>query len=118
MQILKRLTDTAVLWVRTGKNAYNELTFSSGVDISVRWEDRQEIFTSYEGKELASRAILHVNQDVIPDSFIHLGSVSALSAAQIANPKLVETAYAVKAFRKVKSLTGRYTLRKVYLFGG
>lgn len=118
MNILKYLTDTAVLWPVTGYNAYNELTFSTGVEISVRWEDRDELFVSKDGKELVSRAILHVNQDIVPDSFMYLGVLTDLSTAEKANPKLVQDAYAVKAFKSLKSVTGKDTLRKVYLFGG
>lgn len=118
MQISKYLIDTAVLWAVTGKNAYNELIFSAGVEVFVRWEDKQEIFISEEGKELSSKAILHINQDVIPDSFMFLGDLDDLTTAQKADPKLCETAYAVKSFKKTKSVGGIYILRKVYLFGG
>lgn len=118
MQILKYLTDTAVLWVKTGNNAYNELTFNVDAEISVRWEDRQEIFIGTDGTELSSRAIVHINQDIVPDSFMYLGELDDLTEAQKVNPKLCDDAFAVKAFRKLKSVSGKFTLRKVYLFGG
>ncbi len=118
MNILKYLKDTAVLWSLSGRNAYGELTFDSAVEISVRWEDRSEVFTSSEGKVLTSRAVIHVNQDIIPDSFMYLGELTDLSTEQKANPKLEDEAYSVKAFIKIKSIKNTYILRKVYLFGG
>lgn len=118
MNILKYLRDTAVLWGLSGRNAYGELTFTAAVEIPVRWEDRNESFTSKDGKVLTSRAVIHVNQDIIPDGFMYLGGLTDLSTEQKANPKLVNSAYSVKAFIKIKSLKGNYTLRKVYLFGG
>ena len=118
MNILKYLKDTAVIWVLSGRNAYGELSFVSGAEIPVRWEDRNEVFTSKDGKVLTSRAVVHVNQDIVPDSFMYLGVLTDLSAEQITDPKLVDAAYSIKAFVKIKSIKNIDILRKVYLFGG
>ncbi len=118
MDITKYLTDTAVLWAKSGKTAYNELTFTAGAEISVRWEDRQEIFISSTGKELISDAIVFVDQDITPDSFLYLGELDDLSAEEKANPKLEQNAYAVRRFEKIKNVGGRIVLRRVHLTGG
>lgn len=118
MNIIKYLIHKAVLWPYSTKNGYGELVFGTAVGIAVRWEERSELFISKNGKELVSRAICHINQDIVPDSFMYLGELSDLSTAQKADPKLVTDAFSVKAFRSIDSVTGKDTLRKVYLFGG
>ena len=117
MDISKYLIHTAVLWVKSGINSYSEITFVAGVEIAVRWEIRQENFIGNNGRNLVSKALVHVNQDIIPDSFLYLGELIDLSAEQIVNPKLLDTAFAIKAFRKASSVSGNYILRKVYLYG-
>jgi len=118
MNLDKYLTDTAVLWAYSSTNGYGEAVFSAATEIDVRWEERYESFISTDGTNLTSKAIVHVNVDIDPNSFLYLGEIDDLSAEEIANPKLVETAYSVKAFRKVKDLYSKNTLRKVYLHGG
>lgn len=118
MNIDKYLIDDAVLFPYSGVNGYGEMSFGTAVDIKVRWEDRQEIFVSVDGINLTSKAIVHVNRDIVPNGYLYKGTKSELTPSELANPKLVEDAFAIKAFRKMKSVSGKYTLRKVYLFGG
>jgi len=118
MNFKKFCKDTVVLWRKTGINAYNELSFSVAEEINVRWEDRQEIFISANGKELVSRAILHVLEDLVPDSFMCNCRLTDITTEEKADPRLVEEAYAIKSSRKLPDIKGKYFLRKVYLHGG
>lgn len=117
MNLKKLLKDKIVYWEKTGTDGYNQPTFSEAVEIIGRWEDRTEVFLSREGTELTSIAIIHVNQDLVTDSFLYLGELTDLTTAQKANPALVETSYPIKAFRKKGSLTNKWFLRKAYLYG-
>jgi len=118
MNVSKYLTDTAVFWEKTGKNGFYELTLSTGVEINVRWEDRNELFINYDGKEEYSGAIVYIKQDMSPDDFLYLGELTDLSAEEQANPKLEQSAFAIKKFEKIKSVGGRSTLRRVFLSKG
>lgn len=118
MDISKYLKQTAVLWTIDSANGYGELAFYTPEEISVRWEERNEVFVSVDGNNLTSKAVIHTNQDIVPNSYMYLGELDDLTTEEQANPKLVSDAYAVKAFRKVPDLKGTTYLRKAYLFGG
>lgn len=118
MRITKYLKDTAVYWEYTGMDGFSKPSFAAGTELKVRWEDRQEIFVSQYGSELVSRAIIHVPQTIPTESFFYFGTLSDLTDSQKADPRLVPTAFAVKAYRRLTDLKSHNTLRKVYLYGG
>lgn len=111
---------TAVYWAPGTRDGFGQPTWSTGVDIACRWDDTttlsaERIINKY-GKEIVSQARLLVTQDINPEGYLYLGTISELSAQQKINPKLVPTAYPVQRIEKNPEFksTSKF-VRTVYL---
>ena len=51
MDFTRLLNQTAVYWGSPSYDGYSKRTFATPVEVSVRWEDKQELFTDSQGKE-------------------------------------------------------------------
>lgn len=119
--IASKCTQTAVYWGSPTEDGYAGKTFADPVEIACRWEDKDQILGTQVGGEvtgsvLLSRSIVFVTQDLEEEGCLYLGTLTDLSSAQKANPKLVDTAYSIKRFEKTPAL-GSTTdfLRKAFL---
>lgn len=77
MGITRNLNQTATLWKRSGQDVYGNQTFSSPVEISVRWEDRQELFAGAEGETNRAETVVYSLDSADELDYITLGSSSA-----------------------------------------
>jgi hypothetical protein len=121
--------DKAVYWGNPINDGRNFFTFNDAIEISCRWEDISQIVTDNKGKEITSRALVFVLQDLDVEGYLYHGTLEELydsaesSADAIADPKNIDGTYIIKRFQKVPSLDGEGFLRKAYLtpslsFGG
>lgn len=101
---------TATYWQVTGSNGYGGYAFADPVALSVRWEEREELFRDSEGEEQTSRAIVFLGQDVEIGDYLALGDYTAT-----ADPTDLDDAYRVMQFRKVTDLRNVKALRKAML---
>jgi len=107
--LIKNLKQTATYWgspVASGSGGY---TFASPVAVDVRWEKRQELFITAEGKEELSKAVVYIGQDVVLNGYLYLGTSTE------ANPKDQEGSFEIRAFSKIPTLKGNYYQRKIWL---
>lgn len=106
----------AVYWSAPTPDGYGGYTFASPTAIKCRWDEKIELFTDAQGKEVTSKAIVLVTQDMQAEGYLYLGSLSELSPDQKTNPKLINGAYIIRRFDKtpmIKSTTE--FVRTVYL---
>ena len=109
------LNQKAVYWGTPVTDGYGKLTFSVPVEIDVRWEDKMELFLTFNGKEKLSQAVIYSETDMDIDGYLYLGLLSELSTAEKTNPLLEVTAYPIKQFKKSPDLTGSIYVRKTWL---
>ena len=110
----KQLAQTAILWINPTPDGYGGVTFNDGIDIKVRWEDKNELFVDQQGKTSTSRAQVFVDRDIAIGSYLMLGSVNDL-ASGTDEPFLNQTAYEVRSFDKVPDIRATKFTRSVWL---
>jgi hypothetical protein len=106
MFISSFLRQTAVRWTLTGQNGYGENTYSTAVQVSVRWQYTQKLFVNAQGKEEMSQSIVYLDTDLNNDDYLYLGVLSGLTVQQKANPLLVLQAFPVKSVEKYYDMSG------------
>ena len=109
MNPARNFKQSATYWAATGKNAYGKLTFAAPASIMVRWEDSVEEMIDNKGQTRVSKARVFVPIDVADDSFLFLGTSSAV------DPTTVDKAFRVIAVSKTTDLRGLANLKTVYL---
>jgi len=115
MDFTRLLKQTAVYWDSPSYDGYSKKTFADPVEISIRWEDKQELFMDSQGKEKLSQAVIYINQDVVVGAFIYLGTLSELGSSEEGDPYLVANAKEVKAFGKSPDVGATQYIRKVWI---
>lgn len=115
MDFDRLLKQTAVYWGGPSYGGYSKKTFAAPVEVSIRWEDKQELFTDSQGKEKLSQAVIYLNQDVVVGAFIYLGDLSELGSSEEGDPYLVASAKEIMAFNKLPNVGATQYLRKVWI---
>jgi hypothetical protein len=107
---------TAVYWGNPRNGGYGKTIFDDPVEISVRWDVKNELIMDADGNQVVSNAEILVTQDLEIGGFLYLGSLDDLSSDP-ADPLEEEVkTYEIKQFSKVsmpKSLTE--FVRKVWV---
>lgn len=99
----RKLLQTATLWEVGGTDNFGDPAFSSASPstISVRWEERSELFTGPDGSEQVARGVIYLAQDVDEGDYLFLGT------SVISDPTNLVGAFLVKDFRKVPDLKAK-----------
>lgn len=106
---MSKYLQTATYWGPTTINKFGEQTFATPAAISVRWEEKTEMFLDRDtGKELMSKSVVYLKQDVEENGFLYLGTTSLAPSTQ-------EKAFRIKRFDKTPSLKGNKYTRKAWL---
>ena len=116
-KFLRKLSvQTAVYWGTPVNDGYGGYTYAAPVEIAVRWEGSTKVITTSKGMEYVSRAEVIVNQDVDEEGYLYLGTLSDLTEAQKADPKLVNGAWKIIRFDKIPMIfkTDEF-IRRVFL---
>lgn len=103
------LNQTATYWAKTGNDGVGWFTFSTPTILACRWEDKNEVITDAEGKEIISDAKVFLGQDVVLSGFLYLG------VSTEADPADVDGAKEIKKFNKTPDLTGTEFEYKAWL---
>ena len=98
--IKKIAVQTAVYWGNPTDDGYGGKTYYSPVEISVRWENTNELITTADGEQYACIAKIFVTQDVKVNAYIYLGDFDDIDSDE-GNPKSVEGAYRIRRFDKI-----------------
>lgn len=111
------LTQTIVYWALDKPDGRGGYLFDSPVEITGRWEDRQEKFVDANGEEVISKSIIFLNQDVTINGWLYLGEFSDLSSGELADPGEIEgPAGIIRQVKKTSSIDGTEFLREAILF--
>lgn len=101
---------TATYWSPAVLNEYGERSYGAPASISVRWEEKTEVFLDRSsGKEKISQSVVYLKQDVDEDGFMYLG------ASVEADPKGVTKSFLIRKFHKIPSLSGKKYTRQAWL---
>jgi len=91
------LTDVATHWTSGQNDGYGGVTYSTPVQLFVRWEDKEDLHQDMEGEEFISSAIVYTSTELSNNDWLYLGT-----SAQ-ANPQNQNGAYRIK--RRMKTST-------------
>lgn len=109
------LNQAAVFWAKDSVDGYGQITYSAAVSLDVRWQESSKLFISQTGKEEVSSHVVYAETSIEFDDYLWLGDLSSLSAAQKADPMLVERALPVRGRNKSYDLQGGTFVSKVFL---
>ncbi len=115
MNLSKKLNQTAVYWANPVNDGQGGRTFDDPVELSVRWEQRQELFIDGFGQEVRSTAVVYLLQDVVLGGFLYLGTLNDVSSAEEADPMNLSNAFAIRNFESIPNVKATAFLRKVWL---
>lgn len=103
-------------WGNPSPSGWGGAEFDDPVELSVRWEDRREMFIDMSGNEVASSAVVFLGQDVEIGGYLYLGELSDLDSTVIA-PAGVTTGrvYEIRGFAKSPTVSGKKYVRKAWL---
>lgn len=112
----RALNQTLVYWDFSARDGFGGATFVAPVEISGRWEKKQQMFTTSNGNRLVSSSVIFVGQDVNENDWLFLGSLADIaSSIDETNPKNVSEAHQVRAFTKKPTLRADKFQRIVFL---
>jgi len=107
--IASKCVETAVYWGSPVEDGFGTKTYAEPIEIACRWEDRQQIVGAITTSRVlgfgeVSRARVFVTQDVEEEGVLFHGTLSDLTLAERANPKLKEGTHIIKRFEKIPAV--------------
>ena len=116
-QFIQRVcTQTAVYWGNPVKDGYGKYTsFDAAKEIDCRWVEKSELYMDNQGVERVCYAVVLVQEDMVEEGYLFLGTLNDLDSDQVLDPTLKDKAFLIKKFHKVPDLKGQDYVRKVYL---
>ena len=111
--ITRNHNQTIVYWGTPEKDKFGVKTFAVPVEISGRWEDKNDLFIDASGRESVSKAFVFVGQDLDLQGWLYLGTLASISSA--ADPKGIDSAFEIRQVIKTPNLKSTDFERKVIL---
>ena len=115
MNLNRKLNQTAVYWGNPVNDGQGGRTFDDPVEVSVRWQQKQELFIDANGQEVRSMAVVYLAQDIVLDGFLYLGTLNDISGAEAADPMTIANAFAIRNFERIPNLKATKYLRVAWL---
>ena len=109
-----KCNQTGVYWAFSSAGGYGGHTYVAADEISLRWQDKQQLFIDQNGEQKLSSAIVWLNQDVTIGGYLYLGAESTLDSSHD-NPEIISGAKRIEAFSKIPNVAGTEYTRKVWL---
>ena len=100
--IEKVCVQTAVYWGSPVEDGQGGMTFADPVEIACRWDISTTVISDSQGREVVSRAIILLTQDVDEEGYLYLGELDDLDSDP--DPREVQGAYSIKQFSKVSMI--------------
>jgi len=113
--ITRNLKQKAVYWGSPVRGGFGSFTFADPVEISVRWEEKTEIFIDLNGAQAISAALVYVSVDVVNQGYLWLGELSEISSSEEGAPHFVTNARQIRGVQKISNLKGTSFERKAWL---
>ena len=114
------LKQNAIYWGTPVNDGYGAYTFNDPIEIKCRWEYKQELFISTNGVEQHSVAKVFVEQELEVEGYLMLGTLDDLDSVTNDPYDLPTgfTAYQIKGYSNISSISNKNTLKKVWLSKG
>jgi hypothetical protein len=112
------LNQTAVYWAPGAAGADGNVTFAAGVEVSVRWQSKRELFVNALGQKETSQAVIYhdtADGGFVVNGRLYKGELADLSAPEQADPTLVAVAFQIKQIGESPSLDASQELGKTWL---
>jgi len=106
MDFSRLLNQTAVYWAPGASDGEGGLSFTAGVEIDCRWEDKQIKYLDIQGETQVSQSVIWTDQDVSLKGYLFFGDLDDLNSAAEADPTEEDDAYEIKSFNKIPSVDG------------
>ena len=110
----RNLHQTALYWASPTPNGWGGSTWDDPVEVSCRWEQKQELFIDATGEEVRSQAVVFLSQDVDVGGYFMLGDLDDISSDTEA-PDDVAGAFEIRGFAKIPNIKATQFVRKVWL---
>ena len=99
----------ATYWGKGASDGFGGHSFDVPIALKVRWEEKNELITDDEGRQIVSRTKVFVSQDLTVGSYLFLGT------SAVSNPRTVANAFRILQFKKIPDLFGSVSERKAFL---
>ena len=119
--ILRACNQVAVYWGGPVSDGYGGKSFDNPVEILCRWQDEVQTISKTEGKEILSKSVVYVLQDLDEEGWLFLGTLDSLydlaesSFGAISDPKKFENTFEIIRFDKIPDKKAVEFVRKAYL---
>lgn len=70
----RQLHQTATYWAPLDTDLFGKKTYEAPVQLTVRWEDKQELYHNKHGQQVVSKSRIFLSQNVDLDGYILLGT--------------------------------------------
>ena len=116
MDLITKLNQTAVYWAFSSKSGWGGANYSTAVERSVRWEQKQELFNDNKGEQKLSNAIIYANGDdtYALDGYLFLGELTDLDSNHD-NPETISNAFRIQVCNKSSNVDNTDSLWKIIL---
>lgn len=102
---IKRISNQiAVYWSRPTPREDGSNAYAAPVEIKCFWKDGTQYIPDRDMRDVSVKALIYVSQDLDEMGMLYLGTLSSLTTAQKADPRLVNRAYEITRFEKIPSL--------------
>jgi len=113
--LTRHCIQTAVYWAPDAPDGYGGMTYDDPVEISCRWEDKAQLFADAQGRQISSRSVVFVLEDLELEGCLLLGELDDIDSSDLDDP-IAAGARVIINFDKIPALgsTTDY-VRKAYL---
>ena len=112
MNLTRKMNQNAIYWASTVPDGYGNDSFSSPVDVAVRWEYKQELFIDAKGEEHVSMAFVYAITTFVLGGFLQLAEVDSVTPS---TPIGVTGAFPIRSLLKTPSVRGDQILYRAIL---
>jgi len=112
MSYKRNLLHDVTYWPVTGSDGFGGFLFGAPVLLKGRWEDKCEMFLSYNNEEEASQAIVYLGDDVDIGDWLAQGDYAT---SPTTNPTTLDNAYRIRMRNRTTDLRNVIAIRKVFL---
>ena len=101
---------TITVWVSGGaRDRFGRVSAMPPREIKGRWEQRGDLFIDAEGNQVVSAAVVYVKEPFATGDYVFLGSSAET------DPKMIGSAFIIRAVSRTPSLSGREEIIKLWL---
>jgi len=114
--IQKVCVQTCVYWANPVNDGYGGFTFDDPVEISCRWEDKNQICIGDDGQEVTSDSEVLVTQDLDKNGYLCLCTLDDIDDDDLNSPMNVSGASQIISISKIPMIKSTTEfVRQVYL---